>query len=204
MFFYLSFLRPPPIQAPLHGTISVTPQISNDLRTEPFEGSQDLFYSWVLDSSLLNSIPQPHISTRPTKLTTWRPSSAYKEIPVPIPPNVREGQRWRLLLTCQAQGFGNGNPESIDLRESNIGSIPFPVMSMPVSFTSKTMRGKKDEKGKQEMIERTYLLPFMVQSQDKETERTVALLRFLEKTSYDLDKVRDLQSTTTANVSDNP
>jgi len=203
MFFYLSFLRPPPIQAPLHGTISLTPQISNDLRTEPFDGSQDLFYSWALDSPLSNSIPQPHISTKLTKLTTWRPSSAYKEIPVPKPPNLREGEKWRLLLTCQAQGYGTGNPESINLKDSNIGSIPFPVMSMPVSFSSKALLGKKDEKGKQEMIGRTYLLPSITQTQDGGIERTVSSLRFVEKTSYDLDKV-DLQSTTTAKLSDNP
>src|SRR5882757_11496043 len=103
MFFYLSFLRPPPLQASHYGIISITPQISNDLRTELFEISQDLYFSWSLQTS--QSIPNTNtdITTKPLKLTTWRPSAAYKEIPVPLPPGLRQGQSWRLILTSTAQ-----------------------------------------------------------------------------------------------------
>lgn len=86
-------------------------------------------------------------------------------------------------MTCQPQqSYRDAN---IDLRESSIGLIPFPVVSLPVSFGTK----KDGRERKQEMIERTYLFPF---TQDElGVECTMpAFLRFLEKTSYDLDKVR--------------
>ena len=35
MYWYLSFLRPPPVSVPIsQGSITITPQIANDLRTE--------------------------------------------------------------------------------------------------------------------------------------------------------------------------
>jgi hypothetical protein len=35
MYWYLSFLRPPPVSTPLSaGSVTITPQIANDLRTE--------------------------------------------------------------------------------------------------------------------------------------------------------------------------
>ncbi|KAF8801323.1 hypothetical protein BYT27DRAFT_7115211 [Phlegmacium glaucopus] len=193
MFFYLSFLRPPPLQAPPYGTISITPQISNDLRTEPFESSQDLYFSWSLQTQT-----QPHISistnttTKPIKLTTWRPSIAYKEIPVPVPPGVREGQSWRLILIGTAQSHGRSRPEAIDLSSEEIGkSLPFPVMSMPVLFSA---RGAKNA-SKQEKVDRIYLLPLNGLTgaggpgEDIESvDSSVASLRFTEQTSFDLDK----------------
>jgi len=202
MFLYLSFLRPPPIQATLHGSISITPQLSNDLRTESFEGTQDLYYTWALvndDDLLIGSRP---LST--TKLTTWRPSTAYKEIPVPVPPNVREGQKWRLVLTCQTNGHGHIGSEYIDLRQSDVGSKPFSVTSMPVSFSAKVCGAGKSKK--QERIERIYLLPLstrgllgphLEEEEDPESkiperrdDRRLAYVKCTEKTSYDLDKVR--------------
>lgn len=189
MFFYLSFLRPPPLQAPPYGTISITPQISNDLRTDPFEGSQDLYFSWSLQTQT-----QPHASisnttTKPLKLTTWRPSIAYKEIPVPVPPGVREGQSWRLTLTGAAQSHGRSRPDAIDLTSEEIGkSLPFPVISMPVIFSA---RGAKSAP-KQVKIERMYLLPLNGTGGEEDVETVsngVASLRFTEQTSFDLDKV---------------
>lgn len=213
MFFYLSFLRPPPIQPTLHGSISITPQLSNDLRTELFEGTQDLYYAWALvndddlpaGNNLLGLNHRPiSTTTKPTKLTTWRPSAAYKEIPVPVPPNVREGQKWRLVLTCQTHD--HHDPEYIiDLRKSDVGSKPFPVTSMPVLFSSAKVSGAGKSK-KQEMIERIYLLPFSTQGSHPEEEEDpeseilerrsghLAYLKCTEKTSYDLDKVRSESS----------
>lgn len=34
MYWYLSFLRPPPVSAPLGEAVVITPQVANDLRTE--------------------------------------------------------------------------------------------------------------------------------------------------------------------------
>ena len=177
MFFYLSFLRPPPLQAPPYGTISITPQISNDLRTEPFKGSQDLYFSWSLQTSTTTTTT----TTKPLKLTTWRPSTSYKEIPVPLPPGVHEGQSWRLILTATAQYHGQSRPDIIDLDSKEIGkSLPFPVISMPVLFSA---RGVKNV-SKQEKVERMYSLMSGGGNID-----SVASLRFTEQTSFDLDKV---------------
>ena len=178
MFFYLSFLRPPPLQTPPYGTISITPQISNDLRTEPFEGSQDLYFSWSLQT-------QPHSTTKPLKLTTWRPSTAYKEIPVPVFTGVCQGQSWHLILTGTAQSHSHSRPHTIDLSSEEIGKfLPFPVISMPVLFTA---RGTKNV-SKQEKVERMYLLP-LNGAGDSGFDVGMASLRFTEQTSFDLDKV---------------
>ena len=185
MFFYLSFLRPPPLQAPPHGTISITPQISNDLRTELFENSQDLYFSW----SLQTNQPLTATTTKPLKLTTWRPSTAYKEIPVPLPPGVRQNQSWRLILTGTAQSHSNSRPDTIDLGSEEIGkSAPFPVISMPILFSARATKNVF----KQEKVERIYLLPLTGASGDGINNSgigSVASLRFTEQTSFDLDKV---------------
>jgi hypothetical protein len=189
MFFYLSFLRPPPLQAPHYGTISITPQISNDLRTEPFENSQDLYFSWSLQS-VSNNTNTDSTSTKPLKLTTWRPSTAYKEIPVPLPPGVRQGQSWRLIITGSAQSHGRSRPDTIDLMSEEIGKlVPFPVMSMPVLFST---TGTKFVSSKQEKIERMY--SFRLSGSKGIESESVALLRFTEQTSFDLDKVSNKQT----------
>ena len=185
MFFYLSFLRPPPLQASHYGTISITPQISNDLRTEPFEKSQDLYFSWSLQTDRSNT----NTTTKPLKLTTWRPSTAYKEIPVPLPPGIRQGQSWRLILSGTAQSHGRSRPDTIDLGSEEIGkSAPFPVISMPVLFHAHGMK----HVSKQEKIERMYSVPLsgLTGTGGNNSEvGGVASLRFTEQTSFDLDKV---------------
>ena len=196
MFLYLSFLRPPPLQAPHHGTISITPQISNDLRTEPLKNSQDLYFSWSLQTgkSLFNITNADSTTTKPLKLTTWRPSNAYKEIPVPLPPGVRQGQNWRLIITGSVQSHGRSRPDTIDLSSEEIGKlVPFPVMSMPVLFST---TGTKVVSSKQEKIERIYSVRLSgstgMRGIDSE-DGGVAFLRFTEQTSFDLDKVSDKQ-----------
>ncbi|KAJ2935355.1 hypothetical protein H1R20_g1739, partial [Candolleomyces eurysporus] len=99
-----------------------------------------------------------------TKLMTWKNANAYKEIPVPLPYGVREGQQWRLVLSAvpAASAPSGGVPASaripssqIYLDEDTIGKWnPLPVSSMPVRFTANA----KSAKGapKQEQIERTY------------------------------------------------
>lgn len=166
MFFYISFLRPPPIQSSPSKPISITPQIANDLRTESYSNVQDIFYSWA-------SCNNPANITKPTKLTTWRPSNAYKEITVPLPPGLREGQSWRLILGAHS---GTGS-DVISLREECLGTLPFSVMSMPILFSSKNLIGA----GKQEQIERVYGF--------SRNDRPNVSLTVRENTSFDLDKV---------------
>lgn len=173
MFYYLSFLRPPPRCAPLSSPITITPQLANDLRTELLDDVQDIYYSW----SPIDLSPSPSSSkvppmTKPRKLTTWRQGSAYKEILVPLPPGLREGQRYSLVLTSHDQGF----PHVINLAGPSCGARPLPVLAVPILFTS-----RKQETKKQERIERFYRIPTSPGSQ--------VFLKVTEQTSFDLDKV---------------
>ncbi|EGN95225.1 hypothetical protein SERLA73DRAFT_171053 [Serpula lacrymans var. lacrymans S7.3] len=165
MFYYISFLRPPPLQAALSGSISITPQVANDLRTEPFDGAQDIFYCW----SATSTTP---VATKPTKLTTWRQSNAYKELSVPLPPNLRSGQSWRLVLSSRA----HGQVSSIQLDEDALGDTPFPVISMPIVFSPRPGKAVK-----QEQVERIYNL--LLKSNDDPLSMVIR-----EQTSFDLDK----------------
>ncbi len=136
MFFYISFLRPPPSTASPSGKLIIVPQIANDLRTEFFDGTQDIFYSWQSPG-----LPQ----TSKTKLTTWRQETTYKELVVPLPGGSREGQTWRLILSA---GDTAVNLTDVKL----LGQTPFGVLSMPIKI-SRLNNGKK-----QEQIERVYTL----------------------------------------------
>ncbi|KAI0690304.1 putative methyltransferase-domain-containing protein [Cytidiella melzeri] len=175
MYYYLSFLRPPPSQVSLGaGSITVTPQIANDLRTERYPDACDLYYSWALETPALSAahLPtQPRQIIRPMKLTTWRESNAYREIAIPIPQTVKEGQAYRLVLLAQQQGL----PHVINFAAE--GSTPYPVMSMPILFSS---QGRRADTSKQEQVERIYRLPTGDKSQ--------VFLSIVEQTSFDLDK----------------
>lgn len=174
MFYYLSFLRPPPTQVPLGLGFSITPQIANDLRTELFPEVQDIYYAWSPTQSHASTSTIPTIITKPTKLTTWRIGNAYREVRIPPPQGVKDGQAYRLVLTSQAQGF----PHIVNLGGPSIGSRPFPVISMPIVFSSPN---KLQAAGKQEQVERIYRISTGSEQQ--------AFLAIMEKTSFDLDKV---------------
>ena len=168
MYYYISFLRPPPLHAALSQPISVIPQVANDLRTEPYPDAVEIYYSWRPTSSSLSP-------SSPSKLTTWRQSSAYKEIIVPSPPGLRNGQSWRLSLTP-----GLRVSQRIDLSSQELGQTPLPVVSMPILFDSR--HGKS---GKQEQIERVYSLP-------GGSPEELPSFTITEQTSFDLDKVRSI------------
>jgi len=193
MFFYISFLRPPPTQSPPPNQIHITPQVSNDLRTEPYNFSQDIYYSWIGPLQGLVSSKKTIATTKATvkkatKLTVYRTSSAFKEISVPPPTGVRDGQQWQLVLAPSPDVIVN---YSIDLFDENIGSgMPFPVTSMPILFSSKGLGGKRVLR-KQERIQRVY----RISNGGGETENSIEgssprELRITEQTSFDLDKVR--------------
>lgn len=121
MFYYLSFLRPPPQSVRIGSTILITPQIYNDLRTEPLEDPQDVFFSWSPGSPAqtldMGTDASPSSScTRPQKLTQWRHGNAYKQITVPPPPNARHGQSYQLILTVD-----DSKPPVIALAETRAG-----------------------------------------------------------------------------------
>ena len=173
MFFYLSFLRPPPQISALSSPIHITPQITNDLRTEIFEETQDIHYSWL-------QTPDNNNRTKLVKSTTWRgQSSAYKSLSIPTPPGVRDGQTWRLCLTAT-------NHSVINFKGEHTGDMPLPVFSMPILFSSQSNL-KNNGAAKQEQIERLYKVS--IASHQGESGSTHLLLRIKERTSYDLDKV---------------
>ncbi|OJA11969.1 hypothetical protein AZE42_07246 [Rhizopogon vesiculosus] len=169
MFYYISFLRPPPTQAALSGEpILITPQIANDLRTEYYTGVQDIFYSWTLH------LPKPNSSiiTKPMKLTSWRASTMYKEIPVPPPRNARNGEYWRLILSPRM----SRKDQVLSLNDQDLGHQPFPVVSDPILFSARPIKATK-----QERINRSYALT-------TNNGEHPAIFHIVEQTSFDLDK----------------
>ncbi|KZT66140.1 hypothetical protein DAEQUDRAFT_696103 [Daedalea quercina L-15889] len=177
MFFYLSFLRPPPSKALLSTAISITPQVANDLRTELYDEPQDIYYAWYIPSGPLVKPNQLPVITKPQKLTTWRHSNAYKELLVPVPSGIKEGQSCYLALTAHAQGY----PHIINLGSADVGQCPFPVMSVPILFSSNFPKRKAAvPTNKQENVERIYRIPLTATDQ--------VFMRVKEQTSFDLDK----------------
>lgn len=177
MFFYISFLRPPPYQIPPGVPVAITPQVANDLRTELFSESQDIYYSWLFVAPAGGASQHPINIPRPAKLTTWREANAYREVSVPPPQGVREDQMYRLVLTTHSQGY----PYIVNLASATMGDRSFPVLSMPVTFSSRRA-GMGPSPTKQERVERIYRLCTGVGEQ--------AFLSIQEQTSFDLDKVR--------------
>lgn len=182
MFFYLSFLRTPPYSSLQSSSVVFTPQVSNDLRTEPFSSSVDIFYWWISDT------PQNVAGTRlsePAKLTTWRQENAYKPLQVPPPSrNVigAAGIDCRLVLST----VPNVASSTIDLRDAEIGSVPLPVCSLPIRISPRrdgaVASAKTAPPAKQEAIARTFRL--------FEGDTTGGSLMLIKETvSFDLDKV---------------
>lgn len=198
MFFYISFLRPPPIQAAPAGTILITPQISNDLRTEPYEASQDIFYSWTpypqAGPGTTSTATFGLKTTKPSKLTTYRNVSAYKEIPVPVPPSVREGQQWQLILSPSAGTVPLQPNCTIDMRDPAVGNAVLPVISMPIIFSAKGSRGHVK---KQERIERLYRISSSIGADEIASEAaSTRELKVTEQITFDLDKVSQYRPVT--------
>ncbi|KAF8547475.1 hypothetical protein OG21DRAFT_1378456, partial [Imleria badia] len=185
MFYYISFLRPPPLQASTTPAepILITPQVCNDLRTEYLDDPIDIYYAWSLHAPH----PATPMITKPTKLTSWRTSTAYKEIPVPRPPhldsqnhkwNDSDGPSWRLILTCGT----TQNDQVVVLGETDTtGNTPFSVMSMPVRFPSRLGNKSAIKSMKQERIARSYVMRVPLQDHP-------IVFDITEQTSFDLDK----------------
>ncbi|KAI0312908.1 putative methyltransferase-domain-containing protein [Amylostereum chailletii] len=156
----------------LRSPVLFTPQISNDLRTEPYPFSVDLFYYWSTPSS---STPSPRALTNPIKLTTWRQANAYKELSVPSPPG--EGA-YTLILTAHPAP----DAHIIDLRKVEIERMVLGVASMPVVIVGRRPVGKV---AKQEAVERCFRLG---DAREGEEESRPLVLKIKEMTSFDLDK----------------
>ncbi|KIJ55583.1 hypothetical protein M422DRAFT_73394 [Sphaerobolus stellatus SS14] len=174
MFFYLSFLRQLPRTSKGTSPVSTAPQIANDLRTAYLEDTPDVFYIWV---SSLSDCLSPSVGSAARKLTTWHTSSMYKALSLPLPPNAKPGQGWRLCLSCNKP-----RPSFyIDLAAENFGVHPFPVISMPVGLDPKGGQPKASDK--QEQIERLFRM--IVLTGPGKVDKIFCIR---EQTSFDLDK----------------
>ncbi|KAG9010006.1 hypothetical protein FRB94_011142 [Tulasnella sp. JGI-2019a] len=198
MFFYLSFLRPPPRSASVTAKgLLITPQIANDLRTETFEDEVDVWFRWQ-SSDGRNS---PH-----KKLTTWKGSqSLYKSIDVPLPSPLRVGDSWRLALWVSNEpeiSSLNRDPLTIELLPSNstqgepgsltaaeFGREVLPVISNPILIEG-PRKNSKDGGRKSERVLRKYGLPPLAGGvvNDDSTEQRMRSVSLIEQTSFDLDK----------------
>jgi hypothetical protein len=159
MFFYISFLRTPPHSSLPSSSVVFTPQVSNDLRTEPFPASVDIFY-WY----------KPQNTIRPAKLTTWRQENAYKPLQIP-PPSATDCCLFLSSLPTTASSI-------INLCDPNVGRAPLPVASLPIRIS--TQQQGKASSTKQEAITRTFRLF---------DEDAAPLMHIKETVSFDLDKV---------------
>ncbi|KAF8322250.1 hypothetical protein DL93DRAFT_2129895 [Clavulina sp. PMI_390] len=184
MFYYISFVRPPTTWA--QGTISISIQIANDLRTEICPNEHNVYATWLhLNGTFADA---------PRKLTTWRPGIENKLLDIPLPLTRRADSAFRLLLSSsngRAKGATSA-PDVISLLDAQFGALPLPVISLPIWIgQDPVLSGSKKGKGgakpqKQEQIERKLLLPPRPEGTD--ALGTPAYLTLREETSYDLDK----------------
>jgi hypothetical protein len=182
MFFYLSFLRTPPHSSLQSSPVVFTPQVSNDLRTELFPTSIDLYYWWI------SCTPQNDLTrlSEPTKLTTWRQENAYKPLRIPPPPKNAVGAAGRIDCSLALSTAPIVASSVIDLRDPEIGRVPLPVCTLPIRISQSSQRDSRvggaatTTTAKQEAITRTFRLF------DGDPS---PLMRVKETISFDLDKV---------------
>jgi predicted nicotinamide N-methyase len=96
----------------------------------------------------------------------------YKEIPVPPPRNVRNGEYWRLVLSSGT----SRKDQVLSLNDENLGCRPFPVLSDPIFFSARSSKAVK-----QEQIQRSYTLTAI-------NRDNPVIFHIIEQTSFDLDK----------------
>ncbi|KAJ9091651.1 hypothetical protein QFC19_009021 [Naganishia cerealis] len=169
MYFYLSFLRPPPTAAA--SAVTITPQIANDLRTELKEDKPtEIYYTWQ----------HAAYTSPPTKLTTYKPPvNTYKPVSIPLPPQAKPGQCWRLGLFAPPARGVLGRLDSLAAHVCGVWSDGITILGSPNG-------GKNDKQaaaaGKQTRVFREWQLGL------KGDVHCAQTLRIVEQTSFDLDK----------------
>ena len=185
MFFYLSFLRTPPQSSLQSSSVVFTPQVTNDLRTEPFPTSIDIFYWWI-------SYPPQKVTrlSEPAKLTTWRQENAYRPLQIPPPPAKQPiGAAAAIDCGLVLSPAPIVTSSVINLRDPEIGRVPLPVCSLPIRISVSSQGPQQQRRDgvattkspKQEAITRTFRL-----FDDGDATR---LMQIKETVSFDLDKV---------------
>ena len=119
----------------------------------------------------------------------------YKALDIPFPPLSRGSQateplRMALWAIPESAAMSRITDASsflyVDLALRDFGALPFPVLSLPIMFTSSSNRTSKVKAMKQEQIERMLLFSGPSDS-DAPYEHRSLIIR--EQTSFDLDKV---------------
>lgn len=207
MFFYLSFLRPPPRSCSLGSEgVTITPQIANDLRTELLDDrSTDIYYVWQLLS------PKPIRPTASQLLTTYAPpADTYKSCTIPLPKAAKVGQHWRLGLFTQPAETPDGKLPLVDGQIVGVWSESIEVTAPnaeagPSKTKAKVPSKAKPVADKQTRITRAWSLP-ATSKRDAEgkAKNDTKQLRVVEQTSYDLDKVRRLFERSVIDLTDLP
>ena len=194
MFFYFSFLRTPPQSTLQSSSVVFTPQVTNDLRTEPFPTSIDIFYWWI------SSTPEKVTRlSEPAKLTTWRQENAYKPLQIPPPSKILIGAAAATTgIDCNLVLAPAPIVTSsiIDLRDPEIGRVPLPVCSLPIRILVAPQQQRRRDavastastkSPKQEAITRTFRL--------FDDGGATPLMQIKETVSFDLDKVTEFLAT---------
>jgi len=161
-----------------------------------------IYYTWQ-DVSAGQSRTLARLCTKPEHLTTYAsPVSTYKSIFVPFPTTAKAGQSWRLGLFTTDHGAGSQALEGA-LREGaevlGVWSGPIEILGveerqvkrakLEAKDIQKSGKGKgkgkekEDEGPKQTRIQREWT--FGPKSEGEVQE----MLRVVEQTSFDLDKV---------------
>ena len=206
MFFYISFLRTPPQSSFQSSSVVFTPQVTNDLRTEPFPTSIDIYYWWISYAPGGPDSGSQNVTrlSKPAKLTTWRKENAYKPLQIPPPPlkkSIGATAPAGPEIDCASLVLApapNVASSVIDLRDPEIGRVPLPVCSLPIRISispRQQQRGRRDGGGggaagstikssNQEAIVRTFRI-----FDDGLGDEQTPFIYIKETVSFDLDKV---------------
>ena len=190
MFFYFSFLRTPPQSSLQSSSVVFTPQVTNDLRTEPYPTSIDIFYWWISDES-----QKVTRLSEPAKLTTWRQENTYKPLQIPPPSKFLIGAAAGIDCSLVLAPAPSVASSVIDLRDPEIGRVPLPVCSLPIRISASSQQQQQQRRRdgvasttattkspKQEAITRTFRL-------FDDDGDAIPLMQIKETVSFDLDKV---------------
>ncbi|WVO13234.1 hypothetical protein L204_100847 [Cryptococcus depauperatus] len=213
MYWYISFLRPPPVSVTLYSeSLLVTPQVANDLRTELRYEPTKIYYTWQRIAPK-NSEPEAL-----KELTTFMPpASTYKPLAIPLSLQAQVGDSWRLgLFSCgsRSQNCKDAEPEPVnhllDLVQQpkilGVWSEGIEIIRLPGGMNNGAVRGMGKQKERPEDVGRCARAK---KGKEKEKERydvpkqgrihrelilplvrqnQQPSLKIIEQTSFDLDK----------------
>jgi hypothetical protein len=157
---------------PCHSSFLTHPRLKEDAPT-------DIHYTWQRIPAV-----SPQHTTQAVKLTTYNPPvNTYKPLSIPLPAAAKQGETWRLGLFSPPAREVQG---SLDALERYVCG----VWSEGISVTAPRRRSFADNAaGKQTRVFREWRMPRGGGGGGASPE-PMRVLRIVEQTSFDLDKVR--------------